>query len=45
MTDAPLQGDLQLQIMGVLWHVGEGTVEQVRAALPPRYRSAYNTAT
>lgn len=43
MTDAPLQGDLQLQIMGVLWHVGEGTVEQVRAALPPRYRSAYNT--
>ncbi|MEJ7797521.1 MAG: BlaI/MecI/CopY family transcriptional regulator [Solirubrobacteraceae bacterium] len=43
MTDAPLQGDLQLQIMSVLWHVGEGTVEQVRAALAPRHRSAYNT--
>lgn len=43
MTDAPLQGELQLQIMGVLWRAGEGTVEQVRAALPPRYRSAYNT--
>lgn len=43
MTDAPLQGDLQLQIMGVLWRVEEGTVEQVRSALPPRYRSAYNT--
>ena len=42
MTDAPL-GDLQLQIMGVLWRVEEGTVEQVRSALPPRYRSAYNT--
>ena len=29
--------------MPVLWRLGEGTVEQVRAALPSRYRSAYNT--
>ncbi|MGI8801320.1 MAG: BlaI/MecI/CopY family transcriptional regulator [Solirubrobacteraceae bacterium] len=43
MTDAPLQGDLQLQIMAVLWRTGEGTVEQVRAALPSPARSAYNT--
>lgn len=43
MTDAPLQGDLQLQIMSVVWRAGEGTVEQVRAALPARFQSAYNT--
>ena len=40
---APLQGELQSQLMPVLWRLGEGTVEQVRAALPARYRSAYNT--
>src|SRR6476469_8589624 len=39
----PLQGELQSQLMGALWRLGEGTVEQVRAALPGRYRSAYNT--
>ena len=44
MTDLkPIQGDLQAQIMPALWRLGEGTVEQVRAALPPRYRSAYTT--
>ena len=39
----PLQGELQLQIMSALWRIDEGTVEQVRAALPPRYRGAYTT--
>lgn len=39
----PLQGDLQTQVMAVLWRLGEGTVEQVRAALPPRYQGAYTT--
>lgn len=39
----PIQGELQTQIMPVLWRLGEGTVEQVRAGLPKRYRSAYNT--
>jgi predicted transcriptional regulator len=40
---APVTGDLQTQIMSVVWRLGGGTVEQVRAALPPRYRGAYNT--
>jgi len=40
---APLQGELQIQIMAALWRIESGTVEEVRTALPPRYRSAYNT--
>ena len=40
---SPIQGELQAQIMPVLWRLGEGSVEQVRSALPGRYRSAYNT--
>ena len=40
----PIQGELQTQIMSALWRIGSGTVEDVRAALPPRYRSAYTTA-
>lgn len=39
----PLQGELQVQIMSALWRIGEGTVEQVRTSLPPRYRGAYTT--
>jgi len=39
----PLQGELQLQVMAALWRLGSGTVEQTRAALPPRYRGAYTT--
>lgn len=39
----PLSGELQAQIMPALWRLGEATVEQVRAALPSRYRSAYTT--
>ena len=38
-----IQGELQAQIMSALWRLGEGTVPQVRAALPARYRSAYTT--
>ena len=38
-----IHGELQAQIMSVLWRLGEGTVPQVRAALPARYRSAYTT--
>ena len=38
-----VQGELQAQLMPVLWRLGEGTVEEVRAALPRRYQSAYNT--
>ena len=40
---APLQGELQIQIMAALWKIESGTVEDVRKALPARYRSAYNT--
>jgi predicted transcriptional regulator len=40
---APLQGELQIQIMAALWRIDSGTVEDVRMALPARYRSAYNT--
>ena len=39
----PLQGELQLQIMSVMWRLGEANVEQVRGALPKRARSAYTT--
>lgn len=39
----PIQGELQSQIMSALWRLEHGTVEEVRQALPPRYRSAYNT--
>jgi predicted transcriptional regulator len=40
---APLQGELQIEIMATLWRIEAGTVEDVRMALPARYRSAYNT--
>jgi len=44
MTDVtPIQGELQAQIMAALWRLETGTVEQVRAAMPQRYRSAYTT--
>jgi predicted transcriptional regulator len=39
----PLQGDLQLQVMRALWHLGEGSVEAVREALPHGYQGAYTT--
>jgi predicted transcriptional regulator len=40
---APLHGELQIQIMAALWRIESGTVEEVRMALPARSRSAYNT--
>jgi len=44
MTDVtPIQGELQAQIMAALWRLESGTVEQVRVAMPQRYRSAYTT--
>lgn len=39
----PLTGELQLQVMSAVWRLESATVEQVRSALPPRYRGAYNT--
>ena len=44
MTDlTPIHGELQTQIMAALWRLETGTVEQVRSALPARYRGAYTT--
>lgn len=44
MTDiTPIHGELQSQIMAALWRLDAGTVEEVRSALPPRYRGAYTT--
>jgi len=44
MTDLqPVQGELQTQVMAVLWRLERGTVEDVRRALPPRHRGAYTT--
>jgi predicted transcriptional regulator len=40
---APITGELQMQVMSAVWRLGDATVEQVRVALPPRYRGAYNT--
>jgi len=39
----PLTGELQTQVMAAVWRLESATVEQVRIALPPRYRGAYNT--
>ncbi len=44
MTDvSPIQGELQAQIMPVIWRLGAASVEQVRTGLPRRYRGAYTT--
>ena len=41
--DDLIQGDLQEQIMRVMWRLERGTVEDVRRHLPKRNRGAYNT--
>jgi predicted transcriptional regulator len=44
MTEVtPLQGELQTQIMAAIWRLEDGTVEQVRQALPTHHQGAYNT--
>jgi len=40
---APLNGELQTQVMAAVWRLEHATVEEVRSALPSRYRGAYNT--
>lgn len=42
-TTNSLQGELQVSVMDALWRLEEGTVEDVRAALPERYGGAYTT--
>lgn len=44
MSDDPsLNGDLQAQLMRVLWDVGAGSVHGVRSRLPVARRGAYTT--
>jgi predicted transcriptional regulator len=43
LDPAPIQGDLQAQVMAALWRVEAGNVERIRSELPGRYRSSYNT--
>lgn len=43
MDIAPLQGELQAQVMATIWRLDGGTVEDVRRALPKRYQGAYTT--
>jgi predicted transcriptional regulator len=38
-----LRGDLQEDVMRIVWRLGEGTVDDVRAAQPKRRRCAYTT--
>jgi predicted transcriptional regulator len=38
-----IHGELQSEVMATLWRLEAATVEQVRSALPPRYRGAYTT--
>jgi predicted transcriptional regulator len=38
-----LRGDLQAEVMRIVWELGEATVDDVRAAQPRRSRVAYNT--
>jgi predicted transcriptional regulator len=39
----PVQGELQTQVMSVVWRLEHATVDDVRRALPPRHRGAYTT--
>ena len=42
-NDLDFRGDLQIEVMNVVWKLGECTVEDVRAQQPKRRRSAYTT--
>jgi predicted transcriptional regulator len=41
--DLSFRGDLQAELMGIVWRLGEATVDQVREQQPGAGRSAYNT--
>jgi predicted transcriptional regulator len=40
---ALIQGDLQEQVMRVMWRIQHGSVDDVRRGLPRRQRGAYTT--
>jgi predicted transcriptional regulator len=39
----PLQGDNQIELMKAVWRIGGGSVDEIRAAMPASYASAYTT--
>jgi len=41
--DMDVRGDLQAEIMAIVWRLGEARVDDVRDQQPGRQRSAYNT--
>lgn len=43
MRSSQLHGRLQILVMRAAWRLGGGTVEQIRAELPPGQESAYTT--
>lgn len=44
MDESPrVQGELQAEIMAVLWRIEAGTVERIRSELPESSRGAYTT--
>jgi predicted transcriptional regulator len=38
-----LYGENQIELMKAVWRIGGGTVEEIRAAMPAGYESAYTT--
>lgn len=38
-----VHGEIQTQVMKAIWRIGGGTVEEIRAAMPAGYESAYTT--
>jgi predicted transcriptional regulator len=38
-----LQGENQVELMKAVWRIDGGTVEEIRAAMPATYASAYTT--
>lgn len=42
-NNAPIQGELQHQVLSALWRLGQGSVEAVRGELPHGSRGAYTT--
>jgi len=39
----PIRGELQREVMRILWRIGDGSVEDVRGSLPRGRRGAYTT--
>jgi predicted transcriptional regulator len=42
-AELDLRGTLQVEVMRIVWELGEATVDDVRAAQPRRRRAAYTT--